>query len=224
VTLPALITNPDAAEIILEDVATIIAAESAAQQVLASAASEDPRLWELRVFTDRFSPWTDFQSAAEGDADQLDVAPIVNVSFDATTFDMKTGNTVAQQKSTARYHIDCYGFGVSQDESGPGHEPADLRAKRTMMRAVRLVRNILMSAEYIYLGRRGVVWRRWINDIQAFQPPLDPPSVQSIAAARITLQVEMSEFSPQHVGVPLAGISATVKRQSTGEIYLTADY
>jgi hypothetical protein len=222
VTIPTLITDRDAQEIILDEIAAILVAETAAQQALATTALEDPRLWKFRVFSDAFAPWEDFRDA-ESAADPLDVSPIVNVTFDSCTFDMKTGNTVAQQKCTASYFIDCYAYGVSSD-AVDGHETASTHASRELYRCIRLVRNILMSAQYIYLGHRGVVWRRWITSIQTFQPPLEAPSVQTVRAARITFQAEFNEFAPQHVGVPLSLLSATVKRAGTGEIYFTADY
>lgn len=222
-TIPTLIEGRDAAEILLDEIGAILATESAAQQQLAVDDGQDPRLWALRVFVGRDAPWEEYVDA-EASGDMLDVTPIVNVSFDSTNFDRKHGGTVDRQKSAAFFHLDCYGCGVASDQAGPGHEPADLRANLEVMRCVRLVRRILMSAEYIYLGHRGTVWRRWIASIQRFQPPTEAPSVHAIVGMRITLEADFNEFAPQHEGVPLALISATVKRHGTGEIYFTAEY
>lgn len=215
-----LIDGPDTSEIVRDKIAEILVTEQAAQQALATAAAEDPRLWELRVFVERSDPWSEFQAVGE---DQLDVAPIINVAVDNLTYDASASNQISRQKTTAIYHIECYGYGIAKAE-GAGQSPGDLLAALTLQRAVRLVRNILMAGEYTYLDLRGTIWRRWIRSIQFFEPSFDTRAIQHVLAARIAFEVGFNELSPQVSGEILEAIGVTVRRTEDGEIVLQADY
>lgn len=224
--MPALITElidkQDVVEIVRDQIAAILVTELAEQQVLAAAAvpAKDPELWKLRVFVDRSNPWAEFIDAPA----QIAAIPIINISLDNENFDGRSSNVVESQKSTAVFNIDCYGYGVSEDVDGGGHIPGDARATSEVLRAVRLVRNILMSAHYAYLAMRGTVMKRWTQSITVFQPPLDMNAVQQITGARLALQVDFREFSPQVQGETIELIAGTIKRAETGEIYLRANY
>lgn len=224
--IPDLIDKQDTFEIIRDELAAILLTESTRQVELAELDERNTDLWRLRVFTERSNPWEEFQDPAAVDDDTPPpfVPPIVNITFSDETFDMSASNLVERQKATATFNIDCYGYGVAQDDPDGGHRPGDADAALECHRAVRLVRNILMSGPYTYLGLRGTVWKRSIQSITAFRPQSDEQAVQQVAAARIALQVEFNEFAPQFKGEPLALVSLTVKRAETGEIYLTAKY
>jgi hypothetical protein len=217
-TLQALIDKQDNFEIVRGQLATILAAETAAQQALATTAARDPREWAFRVFIERSDPWSEFQ---DGDDDALDVTPIVNVVYDSTRFDKSQGNVVQRQRGEMQFHIDCYAYGVAADDGDDGHVAGDHAAALALGRTVRLVRNILMASEYIALGLPAVIGRRWINTVQVFQPPSGQEALQKVLGARITLEVLANEFSPQYEGVPLELVAATVRRD-TGEVLLTA--
>lgn len=224
--ITTLIDKLDTAEIVRDELAAILRTESTNQVALAIAASRDPADWQLRIFLERTNPWEEFQDPSEvADGEPVpQVPPIVNVSFESETFDMGASNLIERQKATATYNIDCYGYGVAADDPDGGHQPGDEDAALDCQRAVRLVRNILMAGPYTYLGLRGVVWKRSIQSVTMLQPTANEQPVQQIKAARITVQVEFSEFSPQTEGEPLELVFATVKRAETGEIYLTANY
>lgn len=215
-----LIEGLDTSELVRDQVAAILAVELAQQQVLAAAASEDPNLWKLRIFSERTNPWSEFIDAP----DQSQAFPIVNVALDNLTYDGRSSNTVERQKAVGVYHIDCYGYGVSQDDGSTGHIPGDARASLEAQRAVRLVRRILMAGTYSYLGMRGMVWRRWVQSVNVFRPTMDSNVVEQLVAIRIALQAEFNEFSPQVQGEPLELVSGAVLRKETGEVYLNADY
>lgn len=212
--IEALIDKVDSVELVRDTIASILVAESTSQQALATAASKDPRLWALRVFLERTNPWTEFQDVP----DQLDATPIVNVQIDSESFDPSASNVVARQKLTALYHLDCYAYGVSEDDGGSGHIAGDSRAGLEVQRVVRLVRNILMADEYTYLGLRKTVWKRWIRSVQAFHPPAEQRSVQHVRGARISLEVDFNELSPQVSGQPLERIQVSLERAENGEV------
>lgn len=213
----ALIDRADNVEIIRDEIAAILLVESTKQQELATADAQDPELWRLRIFTERANPWDEFSGETP------DTAPIVNVWWDNSNDDEKASNVVERQRVVGTFNVDCYGYGVSV-ESDEGHNPGDETAALEAQRAARLVRNILMSGQYAYLGMRGVVGRRWRAGAQAFQPAIDSRPVAHVSAVRIAMRVEFNEFSPQVEGVPLALISVAVKRTEAGEVIFTADY
>lgn len=218
-TIETLIDKQDNAEIIRDQVAAILAAESVAQVALAVAEGKpDPDLWKLRVYQERANVWENLPDET-GDA-----SPLVNVWWDNSTFDAGASNIVERQKSSATINIDCYGYGQSADNPAGGHVAGDRQAAEAAQRAVRLARNILMAAEYTYLGLRGVVWRRWTNSITMFQPQQDNQTTDHIVAARIAFRVEFNEFSPQHVLETLDLLTIDVQRAEDGQVIVEADY
>jgi len=217
-TIAALIDKQDNVEVIRDQIAAILAIEVASQMVLATAASKNPDDWELQVFSERSNPWERFLN------DQTDESPIVNVWWDNSNFDLKSSNIIERQKSEAVYNIDCYGYGKSADDPNGGHIPGDREAGFEAHRAVRLVRNILMAAEYTYLGLRGTVWRRWVQAITIFQPQQDSNQMQQIVGARLAFRVEFNEFSPQIPLETLELLSVDVNRTEDGQLIVEADY
>lgn len=233
--MPALITElidrPDNSEVVCAQIGAILATESAAQQAFATADGKNPKLWKLRVFTERtnaWEMWEDAPSASKPKRD-FDRSPIVNVSFDQETFDKSKGDIHERQAADATYFIDCFGLGLSADNpNGLGHFTGDALAAIEAKRACRLVRSILMSAHYFTLGfpkkPNAVVWSRWVQSIQ--MSPVGPTEriAQHICGARVALAVTFNEFSPQVQGAPLELVSTSFKRADTGEIFIAADF
>ncbi len=215
--IDGLIDKVDTVEIVRDRIAAILAAEINSQMGMAVALGQDPELWRLRIFLERSNAW-DILPASN------DVTPIVNVWWDNSNFDMATGNTVERQKSTTIFNVDCYAYAKSGDNPAGGHIAGDQQAAQEVHRAVRLVRNILMSADYTYLELRGVVWRRWLDSISIFQPAQDNQNANQVIGARLAFRVEFSEYSPQVTPVELQGVNVTVHRSGDGEVILEADY
>lgn len=216
--ITTLIDKQDNFEIIRDQIAAILALEVAAQMALATAAAKDPEDWNLKVYAERSNSWESWlnQSTTR--------TPKVNVWFDGSTFDDSGSNTMERQKTEATFNIDCYGFGLSSDNLAGGHNPGDRDAAYEVQRAIRLVRNILMAAEYTYLGLRGTVWSRRFQSVTAFQPPLGENSVQQITGARLAFRVIFNEFSPQVEAQTLELVSTQVKRAEDGAVVIAADY
>ena len=218
-TITTLIDKQDNFEVIRDQIVAILVTEIAEQQVLAAAAAKDPDDWKLRVFAERSNPWEQYLNDPASDP-----SPIVNVWYDNSNFDQSGSNISERQKTDGIFNIDCYGYGVSEDDGGTGHKPGDREAAYEVQKALRLVRNILMAAEYTYLGLRGLVWQRWPQSITVFQPQIDGRQVQQIVGARVAFRVVFNEFSPQVVAETLEYLSVDVKRAEDGEIVLEADY
>lgn len=216
--ISGLIDKRDTFEIVRDEIAAILKVESANQMQLATDAGRDPDDWKLRIYSERSNPWEALLN------EQTDRSPIVNVWYENSDFDPRASNTIERQKTEAVFNIDCYGFGMSADDPTGGHVAGDQEAADEVQRALRLVRNILMAAEYTYLGQRGLVWGRWPQSITVFQPPIDSRPIQQIVGARIAFRVTFNEFSPQVEAETLDLLSAEVYRSETGEIYISADY
>lgn len=217
-TIAALIDKQDNVEIIRDQIAAIFVTEVASQMALAPGAGKDPDDFKLRIFTERSNPWEQFLN------EQTDTSPLVNVWVENISYDPKASNILERQKAEAVYNIDCYGFGKSRDDGGSGHIPGDREAAFEAQRALRLVRNILMAAEYTYLSLRSLVWQRWPQSVTIFQPQIDARQAQQVVGARLALRVTFNEFSPQVPAETLELVSVDVIRAEDGEIVLTADY
>lgn len=213
-----LIDKQDSFEIIRDQIAAILVTEVANQMQLATDGGKDPDAWKLRVYKERSNPWEQLLN------EQASRSPIVNVWFDNTSFDPGAGSTVERQKTEGVFNIDCYGYGLSEDEPGGGHKPGDREAALEVHKAIRLVRNILMAGPYTYLGLRGLVWQRWPQSITVFQPQLDGRQMQQIVGARVAFRVVFNEFSPQVTSENLELLSVTVDELETGELLVSADY
>lgn len=217
-TISTLIDKDDNFEIVRDEIAAILTTEVSSQMQLATDGGKNPDDWKLRIFSERSNPWEQFLN------EQTDRSPLVNVWYDNSTFDPSASNIVERQKVDAIYNIDCYGYGKSADVQGGGHTPGDETAALEAQRALRLVRNILMAAEYTYLGLRGLVWRRWTRTTTVFQPEIDGRQIQQIVAARLSFGVMFSEFSPQFEAETLELLAVDVIRTEDDQIVIEADY
>ncbi len=213
-----LIDKQDSFEVVRDQLAAILVSEVANQMALAVTAGKDPAEWDLRIFTERSNPWEQFLN------NQTDQSPLVNVWYDNSNFDPKASNVSERQKTEAVFNIDCYGYGRSADIPAGGHTPGDQDAAFEAQKALRLVRNILMSADYAYLGLRSFVWSRWPQSITVFQPQIDARQMQQIVGARFALRVIFNEFAPQITGETLELVSIDVKRTEDGQVVMEADY
>lgn len=216
----SLIDKRDSFEIVRDEIAAILAVESAQQEVLAAAAGKDPKLWRLRVYTERASPWAAFEPAS--DDTPVDSTPVINVWFDSANYDRTGSNVFHQQKTIGTFHIDCYGYGVATD-LGTSHQSGDELAALAAQRAFRLVRNILMAAHWEKLGQKSFVWDRWPASAQMIQPQRDNAQAEHVWAMRLALEVTFNELAPQHEPVELELISTQVSRDGDGKILVAVD-
>lgn len=217
--IDTLIPSADSLELVTQKIAAVLKEEQQEQQVLAAAAGEpEPTDWALRVFLESGNPISDFQDAPDS------AVPIVNLTFESLTVDAAASDTIGRRQFDATFNIDCYGYGVAADDGAGGQIQGDTDAAASCARAVRLVTNILMAAHYVSLGLTGVVGRRWISNITAFQPQFEDRAMQQVVAARIQFVVRMTDTTPQVTAQYLREIGVTVQRAETGEIYLQGEY
>lgn len=217
-TIP-LIDKQDNFEIVDLQIAAILAQETIDQQALAVIAGKDPELWKFTVYSERMNPFEAFQ-------DNQESTPIVNVWYENSNFNPKDGNVVGRQKDDAVFNIDVYASTPASDDPAGGHNPADQSTVLDLHRIVRLVRNIIMHPDNTYLqfSRGAVVWRRWINSKEIFQPQIGDRPIESVIACRITLSVEFNELPVTEDFDTLLEVGVTVKRAVDGKIILEADF
>lgn len=223
-TIP-LIDKYDTFEIVETKIAAILTQETIDQQALAVVAGEDPNLWAFNVYVDKYNPFETFR-------DNPDATPLVNVRFDNANLSDSTGGEIGCQKSSANYDIDIYAGASSADDPTGGYTPGDVESTRNLHRIIRLVRNILMHPDNTYLGlsqsvdgrSKRIVWKRWIGEIQIFQPVLNDSPVENIIAARLSFQVQFNESTVIEDYEPLEIIGITGKRAEDGRIIFESIY
>ena len=220
--IPTLIDKLDTVEQVRDQIACILAIESANQVALATTASKPtPNEWALQVYMERSNP---FEKWLNTPTDDEKLIPIVNVYFDTETFDPASSTKRERQKADATFNIDVYGYGEAEDDGNSGFTAGDENAARASQRGVRLCRNILMSPIYRYLKMQGTVWGRWTRSITQFQPELDGQAIQNIIGTRIAFAVEYNELSPEVIPETLELLSAQVKRADDGKLLIETDY
>jgi hypothetical protein len=216
--IPTLIETVDTVEVIKAKIAQILTTEIASQMAKATAASEDPDLWKVRIFLERNAPFEEFLAETI-----TDTSPLCNITFYDSNLDGGSGNLIGNFVYTSKFWIDCYGYSKAYS-TDDGHMPGDEAASVESMRAVRLVRAILMAGEYVHLGLRPTVSMRKVARVTQYKPTSGDNMVQNISFIRIELEVRHGEVSPQVATVQLKEIFATIYRGTTGQIHAYLEY
>jgi hypothetical protein len=198
-----LIDEPDNIEKLRDRVACIIKVETKNQYALAlGEKKKNAEDFNFKVFIENTRPYE-----TEGEPP---ITPLVNIMLQkAAPLD---GNPrIGQQKEKAFFIIDCITFGNDGGEAW-NEKVAAARAWKT----ARVIRSILMSEQYAYLGLRGMVGSRKIVSIETGVPELGGDAL-TVVTARIMLEVEFIERSLNVTGPIIEGIDYTVD-PSSGEV------
>ena len=191
-----LIDKKDNFELVRDEIAAILAKETANQQALAISAAKDPKLWAFNVFKERSDVWASLLETEDP------VDPVVNVWFESADFaGDQSFNALKQTAEPGIFNIDIFTASINKKNVGDGYIIADKQAALDCQRIMRLIRNILFSVppdssqpgeDYTWLNMRGVVGRRHIQGITRFQPGYKEQAVP-VVAARIVLAVKYLE-------------------------------
>jgi hypothetical protein len=195
--LANLIDKQDTFEIVRDQIAGLLTAETLNQQALATAGGEDPLLWAFDVFLERDWPIERWLNASPNLS--LTTAPVVSVWFESSSVDPST-STLHEYKFEGTYVLDIMARGVTSDDPGGGHIPADQNARLNCHAAVRLVRNILSATENRRLQLpASIVWANPKFQNFEFGPaPLEEISeAPSVWNCRCRFQVKMTEMAPE---------------------------
>jgi hypothetical protein len=174
-----LISEPDNVEKIRNHIAFIIKGEAQNQHTIAQEEGAlDAEDFNFRVFVENARPYD-----TEGEPiPEL----LINIMLQKT--ETVDGNPrMGPQKYKATFIIDCIAFG-----NDAGEERDDRAAAARAWKAARVIRTILMSEQYLYLGLRGVIGSRVIKSIETGVPEMGGDAF-SVVTARITLEVQFLE-------------------------------
>jgi hypothetical protein len=198
-----LISEPDNVEKIRNHIAFIIKGEAQSQYTIAQEQGEpDADDYNFRVFIENARPYDTGEEAA--------VEPLINIMLQKT--ETVDGNPrMGPQKYKATFIIDCIAFG-----NDAGEERDDCAAAARAWKAARVIRRILMSEQYLYLGLRGVIGGRLIKSIETGVPE-NGGAAFTIITARITLDVQFIEQAIGTTGPIIEEIHFTVEPES-GEV------
>lgn len=220
--LTALIDKQDNNEIIRDQIAALLAVEEANQRTLAIAASQDPNNYKFDVYIERSRPFESL--TAKGDGSEIGQMPLVNILFDNDVFDNKNADQTQKQRVKGTFFIDCYA-----QKNRTALMMGDEATSKESDRIARLVRNIIMSAEYYQLGLghkeygigKNIVFKRYVMRREKFFPSDREGQVfENVIATRITLEVEYNETSPQINTRDLDLLITTCRKDEiTGQIY-----
>jgi len=212
--IKTLLTTPDNAEIIRDQIAAILKMELTNQKILAENNPEiiNKKDFDIKVYIENSRPW-----ALLGDKPEKNPFPLVNVCLQDIKKD--SGPIAGKIKYTGTYLIDCYGTGNFQPENTAEWIPDDYLSAIRAWQLARVTRNIIMSGFYSFLGMRDIVRSRDIESITTVIPTGLQDAAISITACRIILKVDLHETSPEADGVTFNGISFT-SNKGDGEVNL----
>ena len=201
-----LLNEKDNSEKIRDTIAAILLCEIQNQKELAIANNiEDKDDFNIHVFLENLRPWELVKDEKENNP-----FPLVTVNMGLIQESEKPGSTINNFKYDGQYYIDCYGCGNAIPENmDEGYIPDDYLAALRAWKTARVVRNILMSGIYTYLGIREIVSRRRIISMASIVPPNVSESAITVMAVRIIFEVNFSEKSPQAQPTTLEAVSFT---------------
>ena len=209
--IQTLLNEKDNVEKIRDSVALILKNELSNQYALAEAAGiESFEDFNIGVYLESARPWELTENEAGGNP-----FPLVNILLnEMRRVEGKAGSAIGRKRYTASFSIDCYACGNAESDSDDARQAA-LKA----WRIAGIVRSILMSGFYAYLGMRGVVLERDMPGIKTGIPSNLAESAAAVTVARIDFSVSFYEDSPQGDGAELEEIQFEAVGK-TGEVLI----
>ena len=221
-----LIDKQDNFELVRNEIAAILAAETLNQQAKALAAGKNPELWKFEVYIERARIWESLSEL------EKPVAPVVSVYFESENFaGDQSYNALLQTADPGIFNIEIFATALSQKNVGDGYTTGDRTAILDCQRVIRLIRNILFSVpadstqpgqDYTFLNMRGVVGYRRIQSVVQFQPDYKKQAVV-VAAARIALAVKYIETALEGPDQPFELLQVQATTTTGGQVIIQFD-
>ena len=180
--IDTLIWMPDNIEVIRDQVSAILKIELKHQEELAKK-ENDANDYRIGVWKEKTRPWQ-----LDQDNEKNNPFPLVNVQLMGYSRGDQAGSDMGDRKLMAEIIIDCYAHGEFE-----ATEPDDTNSALEAWRIARIVRNIITSEHYAYLGLRGMVRSVKIREGKTGDPRNKDGSAQSITICRLVLEIEYSE-------------------------------
>ena len=198
-----LISEPDNVEKIRNHIAYIIKGETENQYTIAQEEGvPNADDYNFRVFVENARPYDN-----EGEPP---LEPLINIMLQKT--ENAEGNPrLGPQKYKANFIIDCIAYG-----NDGGEDWNDRAASARAWKTARVIRTILMSEQYLYLGLRGIIGSRVIKSIETGVPEMGGYAL-TVVTARIILEAQLLERSTGTSGPIIEEINFTIEPES-GEV------
>ena len=209
--IQTLLNGKDNIEKIRDAIALILKNELSNQYALAETADiESLEDFNIGVYLESARPWELTENEVGGNP-----FPLVNILLnEMRRVEGKAGSAIGRKRYTASFSIDCYACGNAESDGDDARQAA-LKA----WRIAGIVRSILMSGFYAYLGMRGVVLERDMPGIKTGIPSNLAESAAAVTVARIDFSVSFYEDSPQGDGAELEEIQFEAVGK-TGEVLI----
>ena len=213
--ITTLFNMQDNAEKIRDRIAAILKIELDNQKTMAenNPCTENKKDFDIKVYLENSRPWELTSDSADNNP-----FPLINIGLHETREDANPGSTVCNVKYTGTYYIDCCACGNFY-ENQDNYIPDDSLSTFKAWQLARMVRGILMSGHYAYLGMQKVVRRRRITKISTLAPGGLQDAAISITICRIFLDVDFHETSPEAQGVNFDEMTFTTTSHD-GEVSL----
>lgn len=203
--IETLIDREDTTELLLRQIAGILLHEC---NGLSERSGGKPD-YDIRFFVENNSPWI-----VQTDEDDRSPLPAVNIMFDHYDTEGDDGTKVRLRRGT--FFIDCYASG-----NFDGAESHGSAAALNSLRLARIVRSVLESSFYRYLGLRGAVTDRRIKSMISGRGKWD--SAVQVACQRIELIVSYFEDAPQIAGSSLDFLNM-IMIDAYGEVFMKLNH
>ena len=209
--IQTLLDEKDNVENIRDAITLILKTELSNQYALAETSGiESLEDFNIGVYLESARPWELTENEVGGNP-----FPLVNILLnEMRRVEGKAGSAIGRKRYTASFSIDCYACGNAESDSDDARQAA-LKAWRIAC----VVRSILMSEFYAYLGMRGVVLERDMPGIKTGIPSNLAESAAAVTVARIDFSVSFYEDSPQGDGAELEEIQFEAVGK-TGEVLI----
>jgi hypothetical protein len=205
-----LIDTPDTLEIVRDQIAAILSLEIQNQYAIAKSQQvKNTADYNIPIYLENGRPYD------VNGKDGKTLTRFVNILLPKVGVP-ESNPRLGTQKERATFFIDCAACG---NDSGNFRD--DKSAMFRAWRVTRLVRRILMSDYYAYLGFRGIVSERTVTAMVAGNPDKLEDSALFWETIRVTFEVGFMEKAIEAQGVLLDGIDFEVDPVS-GELQATA--
>jgi len=184
-----LIDTPDNVETVRDQIAAILSLELQNQLAIAKdEGAPNSADYDIKIYAENSRPYDTVEDEA---------VSVVNVVCQEVT--VPHGNPrMGDQKEQAIFHLYCIANGNAN-----GNFRDDKSATFRAWKIMRLVRRILMSEPYTYLGMRKIVTSRTFTKMEAGTPAVQ--SAQAFTVIRAFLEVQFVEGYIGGPSVPFEG-------------------
>ena len=188
-----LIKDRDNIEIVRDQIAALLSLELQNQRKLAeSAGAPDACDYDIEIYVENSRPY----DITDGDNEDVSLVNIVCQEVTVPSSNPRMGN----QKSQAIFDLYCIADGGNY-----GNFRDDRSATFRAWKIMRLIRRIIMSEQYVYLGMRRIVTSRTFTKMESGTPNHNAQGARFFSVIKASLEVQFVEGFIGSPSVPFDG-------------------